>query len=202
MGIPSKVREAGNNSSFLWCFEVGFREGGTSDIPVLEAWDNFKTNSVAHELFTGTPENGNLPMLCAVATTDGIGAPDWKPAGVTPGGATVNRLKGSDSYVLLDDHFIWPNDAVYFNLCWEIPFDVTIPADLNSVLVVRYSYSGNHPVLRWRYCDPIDWLVDLTPGPDGNILKPTDAGVVYPDLILHPPMSGVLDSPEIWVVES
>jgi len=206
MAIPGKVAGAGNNSLAQNVFKVTFSQA-LSAVPTLEAWDDFNFNATTHEVFAGTAGNGNIPMISAVATTDGAPAnADWKPAAPTSGGATINRLKGTDYYVNLAAAPPGAGESVRFNLCWEIPYDASIPADLDAVFIIRYSYSGAAPILTWYFNDedaggteasPV-WT-QLTPGPSGNVLKPTDAGVSSSNLVLHKPPSGTVDNPELWV---
>lgn len=201
--LPAKVYGAGNGSTFRWCLTVTFRLNGTVDVPVLEAWDDFKTNSVLHEIFTGTSVNGNIPMLSGVATTNGSPVSNWKPVAPIPGGATINRLKGSTNYINLSTSFIYENGGAFFNLCWEVPCDATVPADMDCVLILKYSFSGVHPRLEWGYHDSslgINTEIDV--GPNGCKLQPVEAGTGPGNLILYQPMTGVKDNPELWVVES
>ena len=206
MSIPSEVKGAGNNSTAQNVLRVQFSEA-LAEPPKLEAWDDFNVNSTDHEIFTGTAGNGNKPMLCAVATTDNPPSnADWKPANATAGGATANRLKGSDSYVNLSAAAPGQNESVRFNLCWEIPYDASVPADLDCVIFVRYSYSGAAPTLTWYFNDasaggtedtPV-WT-QLTPGSSGNTLKPADANCSSDNIVLHKPAEGTLDNPALWV---
>lgn len=205
MSVPGQVKGAGNLSIARNVVRVTFSQA-TSDHPKLEAWDDFNTNSVLHEIFTGTTENGDIPMLSGVATTDGAPVSAWKPAAATPGGATINRLKGNTNHVILSTANMGVGESVRFNLCWEVSFDATVPADMDCVFVIRYSYTGVAPVLTWEFNDedaggtegvPV-WTA-ITPGVSGHIFRPTDAGVASPNLVLHKPAAGVADNPELWV---
>ena len=207
MAVPSKVSGGGNNSTNRNVLRIKFSEA-TSNVPELHAWDDFNLSSITHEIFTGTTGNSNLPMLCAVATTDAApGASNWKPAGVTAGGATINRLKGNDSFVNLASAAVAALDSVLFNVCWEIPSDASVPADLDNVLAVSFTYSGAAPVLTWYFNDVDDggtegtpvWTV-LTPGSTGDKLAAADAGVSAPNIVVHRPAAGVIDAPEVWVI--
>ena len=213
MAIPGRVAGAGNNSLAVNVIKVVFSEA-TADIPRLEAWDDYNLNSTSKEIFTGTTGNGNIPMISAVATTDGAPASaDWKPTAPVSGGATANRLKGTDYYVNLASAAVAAGGAVLFNLCWEIPYDITIDPSSSdeheAVFAIKYSYSGAAPVLTWYFNnadsggnDSTPVWEELTPGVNGHLFQPTDAGCVYPNLVLHVPPSGTQDNPELWVVES
>lgn len=205
MSVPGQVYGAGNSSIARNVLKVTFSQA-TSDYPKLEAWDDFNTNSTLHEIFTGTTENGDIPMLSGVGTTDGAPISNWKPAAPSVGGATINRLLGSTNYVILSSSNMGIGGTVRFNLCWEIPYDATVPADLDCVFVIRYSYTGTAPVLTWEFNDvdaggnegtPV-WTA-ITPGVAGHILRPTDAGVASPNLVLHKPAASVADNPELWI---
>lgn len=205
MSVPGQVKGAGNISIARNVLRVTFSQA-TTDHPKLEAWDDFNTNSTLHEVFTGTTQNGNIPMVSGVATTDGAPVSDWKPAAPIPGAATINRLLGNTNTVVLSSANMGASDSVLFNVCYEIPYDAVVPADMDFVYVIRYSYSGVAPVLTWEFNDedaggtegtPI-WCA-LTPGVAGHIFRPTDAGVTSSNLVMHKPPSGVLDNPELWV---
>lgn len=206
MSAPSKIVGGGNNSIAINVLKVLFSEA-TTDIPVLEAWDDYGFNTTLIELFTGTTINGNIPLLAAVATTDGAPSSDWVPASPVAGGATANRLKGNTNYVNLASAALAADDEVLFNLSWEVPADVTIPSNLSAVITIKFSYSGSAPILTWSFNDnqaggtegtPV-WTV-ITPGVEGNTIQPADAGAVPGAVVLHRPPSGVIDCGEIWVV--
>ncbi len=212
MGIPGRVAGAGNNSVARYVLKVTFSQA-LSAPPNLKAWDDFNANSTNHAVFTGTTGNGNIPMISAVATTDAAPAnADWKPAAPTAGGATINRLKGDEYYVVLSNAAPAAGESVMFNLCWEIPSDCPVPTTddpdiLKAVFVVEVTYSGAPPVLTWWFND-LDaggsesgqvWT-QITPGASGNQLKPADAGCSSSYIVLHKPPSGVADNPELWVV--
>ncbi|NIP43249.1 MAG: hypothetical protein GWN00_22945 [Aliifodinibius sp.] len=206
MGIPSKVVGSANNSTAQNVFKLVFSEA-TSDIPVLELWDNYAFNTTTGEIFTGTTANGNKSQVAAVATKNAAPSSDWVPTDPVAGGATANRLKGNTNYVNLDTAALAAGGHVLFNLNWEIAVDNNVPAALDAVLRVKYSYAGSAPILTWQFNDdaaggsegtPV-WT-DITPGPDGNTAKPADAGSIAGAVVLHRPVTGVVDCGEVWVV--
>ena len=206
MGIPTKIVGGANISTAINVIRTTFSEA-TTDIPTLEAWDNYSFDTVTGELFTGTAGNGNIPMLAAVATTDGAPTSDWVPVSPIAGGATANRLKGDTNFVNLSSASIDAAGVVLFNLNWEVASDVTIPSSLASVITMRFSYAGSAPILTWEINDnagggtegtPV-WTV-LTPGVEGNTIKPADAGSTPGAVVLHRPPTGVIDCGEIWAV--
>ena len=205
MAIPGPIKGAGNNSTAQNVIKVTFSEA-TADAPKLKAWDDFSVNSVTHEIFTGTTGNGNKPMLSAVATTNGAPASAWKPSAATSGGATINRLKGDDSYVNLDTGAVAKDGNVRFNLCLELPYDASVPGDLDWVLTLEYTYSGPAPLLTWEFNDEDGGGTEATPvwtqldaGASGDCLRPADANCAASNIVLHKPPSGTLDNPALWV---
>lgn len=205
MAVPSKVVGAGNNSTAQNVFKVIFSEA-TSSVPKLEAWDDFSFNAITHEIFTGTTGNSSLPMVSAVATTNAAPVSDWVPSSATAGGAIINRLKGDTNYVNLHTAALAASEFVLFNLCWGIPFDASIPSDMEAVLVLRFEYTGAAPVLTWSFNDedaggtegtPV-WTT-ITAGTSGHQIIPTDLGATSGSLVLHRPVSGVINCGEVWV---
>lgn len=207
MSIPSSVTGAGNNSSARNVFRIGFSQNLSAN-PTLESWDDATFSTTNKEQFTGTSGNGNLPEVAAIATTDGAPLSAWKPAGVTVGGATTNRLKGLTNFVLLSSVIPIAGGNVLFNLNFEIPFDATVPSiNTFGVLACRFSFSGATPVLTWQYNDngaggtegAPSWTT-ITPGSAGNFIRPADNGSTSASIVItKPATSGVNDSPTIWV---
>ena len=203
MGIPGKVKGAGNGSTARNVFKVTF-SAALYEAPKLTAWDGFDINTVLKKIFTGTAGNGNIPMISGAATTDAAPPSNWKPASPVSGGAAINRLKGNENYVVLS--VSGSPDAVRFNLCWDIPADVGAEEDLNSVISVEYAYSSTPPDLAWFFNDEDAGGTEGTPvwtqfsvGSSGSFLKPTDSGVSPPDLVFTLPPSGAKENPELWV---
>src|SRR5882672_11374954 len=145
MSIPSNVAGAGNNSSAQNVFRIQFSQALSAN-PTLESWDDSSFSTTAREQFTGTAVNGGIPYLAAVATTDSGPTSAWKPAGVTPGGAVINRMKGLTNFVNLSTVVPVAGGIVRFNLDFEIPSDATVPStNTFGVLATRFSYSGPTP---------------------------------------------------------
>lgn len=206
MAIPTKIVGAGNNSAATNVIRIVFSEA-TSSFPKLLAYDNMSFNSTLNQVFTGTAGNGMISMLSAVATTNTPPVAAWKPVAATAGGATINRLKGSTSYVNLSNAIVPQNGSIKFNLCWEIPSDASIPANLASVLVIEFNFSGAAPVLTWQINSSSDggtesvpvW-VNFSTGSPGNKFIPADAGSTPSTVTLHRPPTGIADNPELWAV--
>ena len=211
MSVPGQVKGAGNNSAAQNVIKVVFSEA-TADVPLLKAWDDTNLNSILHEIFTGTTGNGSKPILSAVATTDGAPASAWKPSTPVAGGATINRLKGNTNFVNLSAAAIIQGGSVRYNLCWEMPNDVTVPQDpdaekcMDLVFIIEFTASGLTPTLTWYFNDEnaggteaVPVWTQMTAGASGYFFIPTDAGVSSPNLTLHKPQSGTQDNPELWI---
>ena len=203
MSIPSKITGGGNSSVAQNVLRITFSQALAAP-PRLEGWDDSTFATVAKEMFAGTTVNGSKPMVSAVATTDGAPSSNWKPASATAGGDTVNRLKGTSSYVILSTGNPGVGGVVRWNMDWEIPSDATVPAtnSMNGVFAVRYSYSGSAPSLTWAYNEGSEgspsWTT-ITPGSAGNLIRPADSGVSSSAVVLTKPISGVVDAAELWI---
>lgn len=209
MSIPSSVAGAGNNSSAVNVFQVVFSQA-LSGIPTLESWDDSTFSTTAKEQFGGTAGNGNKPYVSAVATTNGAPASNWKPASASAGGATINRLKGLSSYVLLSNSIPGAGGSCRWNLDFEVGFDATVPStNTMGVLAVRFSFSGPQPSLTFQFndvsaggTDGAPQYTNITPGAAGNFIRPADAGSTSAAVVFTLPTSSVADSPQIWVTNS
>jgi len=208
MAVPLKITGAGNQNT-RYVLRVTF----TQDLmfaPNIEAWDNAETfplrtttgATVIKEIFTGTTENGSIPMLYAIATTSASPGLDWKPTAATAGGATSNRLMGDTSYVT-DPTVPDANDVIYFNLGVEVPYDATTTGTgLEHIIQVRYKYSGTAPVVTFAANEGTEasptWT-DITPGTDG--IRYCNAGTVWATgpYELSLPESGTVDAPEAGI---
>jgi hypothetical protein len=207
MSIPSQVANAGNNSSAQNVFRITYSQALAAP-PTLEAWDDSTFSTTNKEMFTGTITNGNKAYVSAVATTDSAPVSAWKPASGAAGGATINRLQGLVSFVNLSVAAPGAGGSVRFNLVWEIPSDAAVPSTntLNGVLATRYAFSGATPTLTWQYNDvgnggtevSPQWTT-ITPGAAGSFIKPANTGSTSSSVFLTKPLSGTLDSPQVWV---
>lgn len=208
MAIPNKATGAGNNDAQN-VFKVTFDQA-LSTAPKIEAWDNSQTfpdkdaagSTTAKEAFTGTTENGNKPMIYAVATTSSSPGSDWKPSSASAGSANPNRLKGTTNYVT-DPTTPGLGDAILFNLGIEVPSDATVPSSssLNTLIQIRYTYTGTAPALTFAFNEGTEgtpsWTT-LTPGTHG--LRFCNSGTVGGGPYkLTLPASGTVDASEVWV---
>ena len=211
MAIPFQITGAGNQDA-RYVFRVTFSQGLVS-APNLEAWDNAETfpaktatgSTVAKEIFTGTTQNGNIPMLYAAATTSASPGDTWKPAAVTVGAANPNRLMGDTNYVT-DPTIPSAGEHIYFNLGVEIPYDAAVPStsSLAHIIQIRYSYSGTTPNVTFNANEGTEasptWT-ELTPGTNG--IRYCDAGTNWTSgpYTLTLPESGIIDVPELGITE-
>jgi hypothetical protein len=210
MAIPSNAAGAGNNSSARNVFRIVFSQNLSAN-PSLESWDDATFSTTNKEQFAGTVQNGNNPSVAGVATTDAAPLAAWKPAAPAGGGATINRLKGLASYVILSSAIPVAGGAVSFNINFEIPSDATVPSiNTYGVLACRFSFSGPTPTLTWQFNDVSaggtegapSWT-NLTPGAAGNFIRPADAGSTSASVVVTKPASaGVLDAAQVWVTNT
>ena len=210
MAIPSNAANAGNNSSAQNVFQVVFSQA-LSAAPQLEAWDDATFSTTSKEMFTGTTGNGNVPYVSAVATTNSAPSSDWEPASPVAGGAVANRLEGLTSFVTLSTASPTAGQSIRFNINWQIGFDATVPSinTCNGVLAVRYSFSGATPTLTWQFNDVSaggtegapQWTT-MTPGASGNFIRPADSGSSSASVVFTKPVTGTVDSAQVWVTNT
>lgn len=154
-GAPYQLAGAGNNSTARNVIGITY-SALLSSVPQLQAWDTSALTTILNQVFTGTAGNGSIPMVSAVATSDGAPVSAWKPGSATAGGATINRLKGSTNFVNLNattpSSGTLPGGVVAgftgtdptaggpgnpggtsrFNVVIEIPSDATVPSSVSS----------------------------------------------------------------------
>ena len=82
-------------------FRARFNTNACSDIPQLQAWDDYNLNTVASQILAGFTANANESLVAAASTDAASTGAAWVPASAGAGGALVNRLRGEESYVLL-----------------------------------------------------------------------------------------------------
>ena len=206
MSIPSSVVGAGNSSSAQNVFKVTFSQA-LSAIPTLESWDDSTFTTTNREQFTGTTNNGNIPYVSAVATTDAPPSSNWQPASPAAGGATANRLKGLTNFVNLSASIPGAGGAVRFNLAFQIASDTSVPStNTFGVLAIRFSFSGATPSLVWQFNDNsaggtegAPSFTNITPGAAGNFIRGADAGASAGNVAMTKPASGTYNAPAVWV---
>jgi hypothetical protein len=207
--IPNKATGAGNNNAAN-VFKIDFSKA-LSTAPKLEAWDNSETfpardvagATVAKEIFTGTTGNGSKPMLYLVATTSSAPGADWKPASAVAGSNNPNRLKGSTNYVT-DPTTPGAEESILFNLGAEVPYDATVPSatEMAHMIQVRYTYTGDAPVLTWSFNEGSEetpsWT-EITPGTHGLRYCNSSTSWAAGPYKLTLPASSVVDAGEVGI---
>ena len=125
--------------------------------PRITAWDSNSHAAVTEEIFTGTTNNGNLPLLKARGQTSNAvpAAAHWNEASEaashdidTTGtvgddsGTTENAsLEGDTGYLTCSTASI-NSTPQYFSLALSIPDDATTGVDaIDCVLTIRYTYT-------------------------------------------------------------
>jgi hypothetical protein len=193
---PGKALGYGNNSTAQYVFAIRFTVDGLSSTPYLEAWDNSLTfpnrdlqgATYANDIFDQGA--GGLPMLSAVATTDGAPASAWMPAAVTAGGATINRLK-------------------YFNMVCSIPSTATPAMTYDHLMQCRYTYTGAAPTVTWYWNDDAagtETDIDTSPGwspitPGSHGFRHGSSTSAAPDYYADIPYSSNTETVRGWVTE-
>lgn len=208
MAIPSNVVGAGSNSVAVNPFKCTFSQA-LSASPTLESWDDSTFSTTAKEQFVGTLNNGNIPYISAVATTQGAPASNWKPVAPVAGGQVANRLKGTTNFVTLSTGVPGAGGFVTWNLDFEIASDSAVPStNTFGVLAVRFAYSGATPTLTFQFndvsaggTDGAPQFTNITPGAAGNFIRGGDAGSTNPPLMTKP-TGGVLSMGTVWVTNT
>lgn len=145
-------------------FRVRFATNPCSDIPQLQAWDDFNANSVIGEQLAGTPGNGNKPLVAAKHTTGGPSGAAWVPASATPGGATTNRLKGGESFCLLGATPPAANEDRTFQLALGCAADSAQGTSGHlPILLVKTFYAGAPPDVSFWYNNASGGGTEVTP---------------------------------------
>lgn len=207
--IPNKATGAGNNNAAN-VFKILFSKA-LSTAPKLEAWDNSQVfpakdaagATTAKEIFTGTTGNGSKPMLYLAATTSAAPGANWKPASATAGSNNPNRLKGTTNYVT-DPTTPGEGEAILFNLGAEVPYDASVPSAsaMAHLIQVRYTYTGDVPVLTWSFNEGTEetpsWT-EITPGTHGLRYCNTSTSWAAGPYKLTLPGSGVIDAGEVGI---
>ena len=75
-------------------FRARFNTNPCSDVPQLQAWDDFNLNSVASQVLSGFTANSNESLVAAASTDAAATGAAWAPGAAVAGGALVNRLRG------------------------------------------------------------------------------------------------------------
>jgi len=213
---------AAGNQNLSNAFRVAFNGGPQSDIPQLTAWADEDMDGTAIECLVGTTENASKSMIVAASTNDGNGSPGVGWAAAAPqaaGGAAINRLRGSSSYVLLGTTPPIAPFPVYrtFNFAQAVCADSS-PGTIGyqPVIAVKVFYVGAAPTVEFQYNSGTDgsptW-VPMTSSPKGTAMPlgvqntihatgPDTVGGTMNDGVLDPvtkPGSGEKIAEEYWI---
>lgn len=128
------VKGMGENKRYVFGFSF---DGATANEPRLEAWDD-STHTTTDKHVLGTDESGAISMVKAVCTTRNLPSEAW--AGTS--------LKGSDSYLLLNDgegalddlESALLSQELYANIKIVIPQAYATPAVETFVLTCRFTW--------------------------------------------------------------
>lgn len=148
-------------------YKIVFGTNPCSDLPQLQAWDDYNMNTVAIETLAGTVNNGEKPQVAAAHTTNIKTGGAWVPATASAGGGEMqdpnavgtphraNRLRGSESYLLLGDagdSAPAADEERFFQLAFGAHDDSSSGvAGHQPVLAVKTFYAGAPPDVSFWY---------------------------------------------------
>jgi hypothetical protein len=148
---------AAGNQAGVNGFRVAFGGADQSDVPQLQAWDNELGTTTAIQALVGTTENGDESFVCAASTNDGNGDPGaaWATGlASAAGGAAVNRLRGTESMVLLGTTAPVSPFPVYRTLQWAMGLASDSPTGKvghEPYISVKVFYTGAAPTVDIEY---------------------------------------------------
>lgn len=162
-------------------FKVTFSQD-LSTIPKLKAFDDYNMDSVANTLFVGTAANGYKSLIGGIGCTVAPSASWWPSTeieGVAVDGASL--LNGNSGFCLLASSTPEADDSVYFNLDYNIPYDLEPSDNTNHVVGIEYQYTGTTPTVTWYGNDggsegSPSWT-QLQPGLKGSAPIDTDTEI-------------------------
>jgi len=143
-------------------YKARFGVNDCSDMPQLQAWDDYALNTVAIESLQGTALNGDESQVAAAHVTNNATILNWVPAVATAGGGDIqgggyraNRLRGNESYLLLGDAADAApsaDDERKFQLAFGVaPDNGAGVSGHQPVLAVKTFYSGAAPEVSFWY---------------------------------------------------
>jgi len=157
-------------------YKIVFGTNDCSDMPQLQAWDDYNMNAVAGESLQGTVVNGGESQIAAAHTSNVKTGGVWVPTNASAGGGDMqdpnavgtshraNRLRGNESYLLLGDVTDMPplgDDYRLFQLAFGAASDST-PGTSGHMpaLAIKTFYAGAPPDVRFWYNAGQDDLLD------------------------------------------
>ena len=84
MASYEKVTNAGNVSGRN-VFKARFATNPCSDIPQLQAWDDYTMDSVDQQILAGTPANALKPLAAGASTEAASVGDSWVPGAASEG---------------------------------------------------------------------------------------------------------------------
>jgi len=208
--VPGKAKGYGNLSTARNVFKVAFSKD-LSSLVKYEAWDN-ASSFPAKDAAGATTANGVFshgangdPCLALVDTTNVAPASDWLDAAtpVVVGENNPNRLLGMTNFVEQDGTIRVATEFIRFNMVAELSSAATTADTMAHILQLRYTYSGDAPVLTWFFNDDRagtegapDWVA-IVPGTNG--IRHARAGAATPNYFANIPASGNELTTEGWV---
>lgn len=162
-------------------FKARFTTNPCSDVPHLQAWDDFNLNSTLQQILAGFTANGNQSLVAAISTDAASSGADWaklNQAGAqVAGGALMNRLRGEESFVVLGVAAPIVNEERRFNLIMGCHQDSAIGVSGNTpAFAIKTFYAGAPPGVEFYYNSGND---DLGAGAGAvwNLMTSADKGV-------------------------
>jgi len=177
-------------------YKVLFATNPCSDMPQLQAWADYHLNGVAIESLLGTTNNGLKSQVAAAHVTNIHTGGPWVPASASAGGGEMqdpngigtphraNRLRGTESYLLLGDAADSPpaaGEARFFQMAFACHDDsLTGTSGHQPVLAVKTFYAGAPPEVSFWYNRGQDDLADTQVNADWVEMTHEDKGTVMP----------------------
>jgi hypothetical protein len=152
MPTYEQVANAGNLAGQN-VYRVVFGGAACSDVPQLQAWDDYQMTTTVSESLAGTSVNALKSLVAAAHTSAVATAGGWATGlAVTAGGAETNRLKGNASFCLLGSTAPALDEARRFQLAFGCASDSVPGASGHQpVLGLKTFYAGAAPVPVFAY---------------------------------------------------
>lgn len=140
-------------------FKARFETNPCSDIPQLQAWDDYNLTTVASQILAGFAANSEESLVAAASTEAAATGANWVPASAAAGGSLVNRLRGEESFVLLGASPPGVNDERRFNLVMGCHADSAVGVSGNTpAFAIKSFYAGAAPDIKFFYNRGVDDL--------------------------------------------
>ena len=199
-----------------------------SSVVVYKCFDNDQTfpetedpplTTTDNIVLAGTTGSGDLSMVGLLDTSNAApGGASWMPSAETGGSANPNLMNGSTSYVTQAGSIsVADNNGdenyntvppIMFNMCTEVPSDVTTSSTMGFEVQITFTYTGSDPVPRFEFNDEGDGGDDTTPDwtpvttqstPGGHGLLHTRSGATVGSLYANIPAAGTEKTQMGWI---